>query len=127
MPTLSLNGMAELYDYTVDQLHALRMKHRTSSSEDEQILILHRLVNKAAGVEFGKLFVDVEDAPEDFNVHEIAKEWNNGCDDDILDAGFDTRSGRTCEVFQGPIGRLEELRDDLRRIPAKVFVEIEKS
>lgn len=127
MPTLSLDGMAELYDYTVDQLHSLRMKHRTSSSEDEQILVLHRLVNRAAGVAFGKLFVDVLDAAEDFSVHEVAKEWNNGCDDDILDAGFDTRAGRTCEVFQGPIDRLEELMADLRRIPAKVFVEIERS
>jgi hypothetical protein len=127
---LRRSGLLALLDYAHDRLKGLMYKRYTSSDEDAEVLKLLVLVHKAEGVAYGKIFVDVEwDSTEgdDDPIHDLVKSWNTGVEDDfnnVMDAGFEERGGKNCQVFQGPMHKLEELARNFKELPGKVFVEV---
>lgn len=132
MATIELNrsGVLALLEYAHERLKGLMTKRYTSSDEDAEVLRLLALVHKAEGHRYGKIFVDVVwDSTEgdDDPIHDLVKSWNTGVEDDlanVMDCGFEVRGEKNCQVFQGPMSKLEELAENFKQLPGKVFVEV---
>ena len=119
MNTTQVNNLKTYAEY---RLKGLKSKRYTNSEEGDEILILSRLVCEAKNIPYGILYfneneaeIENEDEP---SLDYLIQSWNTGVDDDItdlLDMGYVNiqEPKEYCQAVQGPLNKLEGLKQDL--------------